>query len=355
MAPSSSRKAASADARKKDKSKSQTPSQSSTEKFNKELKDLASKAQNDTWSNNAQRQVRQLIGAALVLALAAIYANVSQLMLSPVYGSIPSHAWHSHVVMAGAFVGWAGNLAIQKVAPIKTSRLLPIVALFTPPIQFFLEKYTERLGGVWGPVTMESLTVFPLVAISAATVADVLDGVKVPLLPTFLADAVPGMGSWLCFKMVEGVSSTYLNSVVGTALVFTRMGLQLALGGIYAVLAPSVYLLLTVPALIHTAMYNTHVQLPQATDMLRTELLRHNWMLLDRHDSTTGYVSVLENLKGGYRVMRCDHSLLGGEYTGDRGGAIAEPIYGVFAMLEAVRLVETPQPVPDSDAKALVV
>ena len=102
MAPSS-RKAASTDAPKKDKA--QASSQSSTEKFNRELKDLASKAQNDTWANNTLRRVRQLIGAVLVLALAAIYANVSQLMLSPVYGSIPSHTWHSHVVMGGAFAG----------------------------------------------------------------------------------------------------------------------------------------------------------------------------------------------------------------------------------------------------------
>lgn len=346
MAPS--RKAAS----KADSS--QVSSQSSTEKFNKELKELAAKAQNDTWGNNALQRLRQLLGAVAVLALAAVFANVSQLMLSPVYGGIPSGAWHSKIVMTGAFVGWAGNLAIQKTSPIKASRLLPLVALFAPPIQFVLERYSGVLGGIWGPAVTEMLTVFPILVISAATVADAVEGVKVPLLPAFLADAAPGMGSWACFKALETASSRYLGSVIGTTFIYTRMGMQLLLGGVYAVLAPSVYLLITVPALFHTALYNTHLQLPQSTEMLKTELLHHNWMLVDRQDSTTGYVSVLENLKDGYRVMRCDHSLLGGEYTANLGGAVAEPIYGVFAMLEAVRLVETPKPVPDNDAKALV-
>ena len=54
--------------------------------------------------------------------------------------------------------------------------------------------------------------------------------------------------------------------------------------------------------------------------------------------------------------MRCDHSLLGGEWLikGARN-SMPEPIYGVFVMLEAVRLVEVEKPIPDSEAKAFVV
>ena len=81
--------------------------------------------------------------------------------------------------------------------------------------------------------------------------------------------------------------------------------------------------------------------------------------------------------------MRCDHSLLGGEWVpgvgkwpggkGNEGGrgVVGEPVYSVFIMLEAVRLVRpgnskeeaqdednrtrnsTPM-VPDQNAKALV-
>ncbi len=79
---------------------------------------------------------------------------------------------------------------------------------------------------------------------------------------------------------------------------------------------------------------------------------------MDRQESLTGYISVVESVDQGFRVMRCDHSLLGGEWvkfigTGQfKGNQVAEPIYGVFAMLEAVRLVEVPKPVPDNKADA---
>ena len=66
-----------------------------------------------------------------------------------------------------------------------------------------------------------------------------------------------------------------------------------------------------------------------------------------RRESVTGYVSVLDNTEAGYRVMRCDHSLLGGEWQkAPKGlehlarGGFKEPIYAVFVLLEAVRLVE---------------
>lgn len=72
----------------------------------------------------------------------------------------------------------------------------------------------------------------------------------------------------------------------------------------------------------------------------------HGWRILERGEGVTGYVSVLENMEMDYRVLRCDHSLLGGEWllTEDRrvkeGWTKEEPVFGVFEMLEAVRLVE---------------
>jgi hypothetical protein len=63
---------------------------------------------------------------------------------------------------------------------------------------------------------------------------------------------------------------------------------------------------------------------------------------------------VVESLDKGLRAMRCDHSLLGGEWSRKEGQLATEPIYGVFVMLEAVRLVEREQAVADKDAQALV-
>jgi len=76
----------------------------------------------------------------------------------------------------------------------------------------------------------------------------------------------------------------------------------------------------------------------------------------------TGYISVLENLNEHYRVLRCDHALLGGEWKStdelrSQGSAGTEPVYAVFQMLEAVRLIETSRTIPNSDRpnKALVI
>ena len=72
----------------------------------------------------------------------------------------------------------------------------------------------------------------------------------------------------------------------------------------------------------------------------------HGWKILERGEGVTGYVSVLENIDMNYRLLRCDHSLLGGEWllTEERrmkeGWTKEEPVFGVFEMLEAVRLVK---------------
>jgi hypothetical protein len=83
-------------------------------------------------------------------------------------------------------------------------------------------------------------------------------------------------------------------------------------------------------------------------------MMTDGWLFIERRESVTGYISVVQSIQQGFRVMRCDHSLLGGEWIDHRGGPVSEPIYGVFAMLEAVRLAETQAPVADEDAAALV-
>ncbi len=134
----------------------------------------------------------------------------------------------------------------------------------------------------------------------------------------------------------------------------------MVLAASYSLFAPSKILLYAVPALLHTAVLNTHLPTPMALSSLNSTLVAANWSILDRRESLTGYISVVESTDQGFRVMRCDHSLLGGEWVkflgvGQfKGNQVAEPIYGVFAMLEAVRLVEVSKPVPDRKANALV-
>ncbi|TQS34109.1 hypothetical protein Golomagni_05521 [Golovinomyces magnicellulatus] len=334
------------------------PPEGSKERFDQDLRNLAAKARQDS-SGSASIQQLVLVGKAVAtIVLFATFANASQRALSPTYGSIPASIWNFHLLAAGSFVGWAGNLLIRRY--MDAWKLIAPVVLCAPMVQFLLEGYADEFGPVAGPVVIEALTVFPVAVFSAASLANFLEEISLPdgvkdRIPTFLADSAPGIGSWAFFSIAKWLSGNWLQVHSGTNLVYTRVGTEVFLGGVYAIFAPSKYLLLALPALLHTATLNTHVATPMATAALNETLLAQDWSLLARQESITGYVSVLQSKKDGYRVMRCDHSLLGGEWPENSGGIVGEPVYGVFAMLEAVRLVETEDAVADKDANALVI
>ncbi|RXG42111.1 hypothetical protein VDGE_10080 [Verticillium dahliae] len=334
-----------------------TPQPASPEQFENELKNLASKAQRDSGESWILKQLALYFKTTTLLILVATYSNVSYLTLSPVYGSIPSSVWHSKVIMGAAFAGWSGNIWLNRALPIKPAHLLPVIAMWIPTIQFFLFGWSNTFTAHYGPLVTELLTLFPLVAISAATVATMLEDADLSFLPQFFAEAGPGIASWLILKLFENLTDGVIQAFIGQAFFTTRIGLELLLGAAYALFAPSNLIVVSLPALYHTAMHNCHVMSPAATVGLNYTLQADNWILLDRKESLTGYISVIESLDKGFRVMRCDHSLLGGEWMKVRptDPRVAEPIYGVFVMLEATRLVEVTAPIPDNEAKALVI
>ena len=296
-----------------------------------------------------------LVKSIILLTLLGIYSYVSPLALSPVFGSIPASVHHNKLSALGCFLGWAGNLWLRRTLPVKTEFLLPILVACIPVVQFHLCGWSEQLGPRAGPVVVEGLTFLPLTILSAACVADYLDGLRFERLPPFVSDAVPGLAASAMFKLAEDRAAMYLGRVVGSMLMYTRVGLQVLLAGCFSLFAPSRYLLFALPALLHTTFFNTHFPTSMATASLNSTLASDGWFLLDRRESITGYISVIESENQGFRVMRCDHSLLGGEWVMHQGLKVAEPVFGVFVMLEAVRLVEREKQVRDVDAKALVV
>lgn len=351
MAPKSSRKSAS-----KSKTPKIDPNSSFTpEAFEKELKALASKAKDETWGKFLREQASAYLKAAALLAVAAVYSNVSQLALSPVYGSIPSSIWHPHLVMVGCFTGWASNLHLGRLLPVKLIYLLPIIAINIPLVQFYLYKASTTLAAFYGPLVTEALTLLPLLVIATSCTANTLDNADFSKLPRWLADATPGMISWGFFKLVEAGSGRLIEPQIGKSFFQTRLGLEMILGVTTALLAPSRLLIHAMPGVLHTAVLNTHVYSPIATANLNGTLNLEGWSLIDRKESLTGYISVVDSHAQGFRVLRCDHSLLGGEWIKYKGPRVAEPIYSVFAMLEAVRLVEGKNRVADHEANALVV
>lgn len=78
--------------------------------------------------------------------------------------------------------------------------------------------------------------------------------------------------------------------------------------------------------------------------------------VVERAEGSLGYVSVVESVEKRIRILRCDHSILGGEWISAAPSIVVDPIYAVFVMLEAVRLVaiEGQKPKNDSQARTLV-
>ncbi|EKD12191.1 uncharacterized protein L3040_003391 [Drepanopeziza brunnea f. sp. 'multigermtubi'] len=327
------------------------------ESFEKELKSLAEQARSETWGKWAAEQAWILAQSGTLLTLAAVYSNVSKLSLSPVYGGIPASRLHSKGVMTACFLGWSSNLFLRRQLPVKPQHLLPLLAAYVPVMQFFLFKISGSLGGVYGPIITESLTHLPLLLLSVSRTATILEDLEMsPGRVQWLADAMPGILSYSFLRGMEYVSMNSIQRGIGASFFQTRLGLQILLAGLYAIFAPSKLLLFAIPALLHTALFNVHVPYSYTTSALNATLQESNWTLLERQESLTGYISILESAEHEYRVMRCDHSLLGGEWLVKTArNSMPEPIYGVFIMLEAVRLVEVEKPVPDSEAKAFVV
>lgn len=305
--------------------------------------------------------IQLIIKATEVVALAGVYAPVSAATLAPVYGSTQTELFHRHGMMAVALVAWLGRSYITKVMPRSIANLLPALAFWIPTIQFFLFQQSSKLPAPYGPLITELLTFYPLVFVSVFVAAEMAQDVDLSALGQRFAEHGPPLIAYLIYGVSEKLSAVALSNSIGSSLITSRLGLQTIIATFYSLIFPSKLILLAIPSLIFSAGFNTHVPLAQNTALLNSTLMEHNWMLIDRQESVTGYISVLENLDTPYRVMRCDHSLLGGSWTkyptGYSAPQLAEPIYGVFTMLEAVRLVETADKklrIADKDAQALV-
>lgn len=337
---------------KKQVSKKKKPSASSS--AGSDAGDTLEKLVQDADKDSSSAGAVQAYGMALALIiLMAAYSNASLLALSPVYGAVPAEIRHSYVVWTALFIGWAGNVAFRAM-PIKPIKLIPVLAAYIPMAQHYLFKLSGTFGAQWGPAATEALTIGPLIVLSTSCVADMLESVDLSgRLPKSVAEAAPGMGSYLVFKLSQAITMRKILQKIGASFVLTRMGLESMLAILYAVTARSKLLVLAAPAILHGAFMNPHIITPMSTSSLNSTLGHHGWSVVDRWESNTGYISVLDNHKDGIRVLRCDHSLLGGEWTKFKKIQVGEPIYSVFTQLEAVRLIDSPNKPQDQDAKAL--
>ena len=311
-------------------------------------------------TSTIQTQVLQSsLKAVGLLTLAAVFSTISQISLSPVYGSIPPSAYHSHVTAAAIVMPWVAIRRLPRHLSKKALGFLPILAFLVPTIQSVLSKYSGQLGPVYGPVITELLTYFLLVFISVLGVAVFLENID---WRRKAGDTLPAVAFYGFFTVIQKASKHFIIRKMGSSMIFTRSGLQFMTAVCYALLLPSRVIVFAVLPMFHSAVYNPHLPLSQNLNALNTTLQAHGYSIVARQESVTGYISVLDNVKDGFRVLRCDHSLLGGEWLHQQenpSSKVREPIYAIFVMLEAVRLIESPtmtsQTVAlDSEKRALV-
>ncbi|KAH7075149.1 S-adenosyl-L-methionine-dependent methyltransferase [Paraphoma chrysanthemicola] len=329
-------------------------------------------------AKEADKQARQLpastvlknVGrAAAMLLVAGIASPVSQLNLSPVYGSIPSSLHHQRTMTFTAVAALIGRKGLKRYVSSGLAEYIAVVAYWIPVIQFLLFPFSEQLGIEYGPLVIESLTYYPVLFLSLYAAADLLDAIDLSQfnLPQSLSEIAVPTASYFTVSSIAKLSAAFIPNIIGTSVHFTRVGLQVLLASASAFITPSRIVLLAVPAIMHTLWANPHYPSDHGFHLANTTLWENqNYTLLARQESITGYVSVLEShTDNAFRLLRCDHSLLGGEWlvtpeSYKRGQRQRESIFAVFVLLEAVRLVEPVlktdvAPIPDTEKSALVI
>ncbi|KAH7377735.1 S-adenosyl-L-methionine-dependent methyltransferase [Pyrenochaeta sp. MPI-SDFR-AT-0127] len=333
-------------------------------------------------AKEAEKQARQLplstilknVGrAAALLLIAGIASPVSQLSLSPVFGSIPASIHHQRTMTFTAVAALIGRRSVKSYVSANVAEYVAVVAYWAPVIQFLLFPYSAKLGIEYGPLIIEALTYYPLLFLSVYAAADLLDTFDLERfnLPSSLVEIVLPTASYFTVSTVSKISSALLPGLVGTSVYFTRVGFQMLLASASAFLTPSKLIVFAFPAILHSLWANPHHPSDHAFQLANSTLVStQNFTILARQESITGYISVLENdADNAFRLLRCDHSLLGGEWlvtpeAYKKGQRQPESIFAVFVLLEAVRLIEppvasdattAPAPPNDSQKSALVI
>ncbi|CAA9959258.1 Spermine/spermidine synthase family protein [Pyrenophora teres f. maculata] len=308
------------------------------------------------------------VGRAVALLLVAGVASpISQLNLSPVYGSIPASLHHQRTMTLTAVAALLVRRGLKSHVSVNVAQYVAVVAYWTPVVQFLLFQYSEKLGIEYGPFIVESLTYFPLLFLSVYGAMDLFDCFDlIGYQSSPLKEAIIPTASYFTISTVAKMSSALIPNFIGTSIYFTRVGIQLLLASASAFLTPSRVIVFAFPAIFHTLWTNPHHPSAHGLQLANSTLqATQNFTILARQESVTGYVSVIENdADNAFRLLRCDHSLLGGEWlvTPDaysKGQRQRESIFAVFVLLEAVRLVKPAVPstptLPDSEKSALVI
>lgn len=299
-----------------------------------------------------------------LLFLAASYSAISQFSLSPVYGSIPASIHHKSLIITMILLAYAAKILYRVKfvgSKVRWVQYIPVVASAVPPLQSLLFKQSAWLGPSWGPSVTEICTYAPILSLTILATYLELDDIGINRFGKGVGAVVSVSLIFVVTEFLRGITTEWMINAMGYNLMFTRAGLQYSFAVLCALRFPSKKLYLATLLCALSLGTNFHLLSQARTAALHEALLNHGYSLVARSESLTGYISLLDNVNEGFRVMRCDHSLLGGEWINTprtHVSGLKDPIFAIFTMLEAVRLVERPNPgsysVPDTKKQALV-
>ncbi|KAB8437379.1 hypothetical protein FH972_025058 [Carpinus fangiana] len=313
-----------------------------------------------------------LVRVVVLVLLLALWSQVIEFNLTPAYGSIPASKWR------GLLASTAYNLpfGISVSHSTSSARLvlrylewLPLLALGSA---WALHAYLYRLGSLLGP-TWASVTTKVIVQVPVLLLGALIAVHLCQLRHRFLPIGLMMCTMWL-FR--SNISMTLLErslGPIGSHPGLTRYSLLVTLSFGFSIVCPptrnrKVFLRWAIVAISAGSWFlafDPHAPFQRALDVANRRLESSGFTILDREESITGYVSVIENTAQGFRTMRCDHSLLGGNWLVTpqsiaNGMTRPESIFSIFTMLEAVRLmvpviVPPPPPPPPHSQTALVI
>ena len=297
-----------------------------------------------------------------MIVLAAVTSRVSQLSLAPVYGSIPSSVNHQAAIAATALIGWTTQWYWRPQGT-AYSQYLPLWTVCAPVLTCLSFQFSDSLGLTWGPIVGSLISchsiILPMIYAAAAAYDGTNPAEQATTAWSHLFGGLPSLGM---FVAIDWFIPETVAKFIATWSFLNPFNAQLIIGlyMLFAFTDRRAIITATVSIATVLAIISPYGNGPFSTIALDYSLNSQNWTLLDRQWSNTGYISVLENTQANYRVMRCDHSLLGGEWqlTEDRraqGWKKSESIYAAFHMLEAVRLMETEPQIEDAEAQALII
>ena len=311
--------------------------------------------------------------AVALLSILSLVSYVSQIVLHPVYGSVGTHLHHCNVVLT---ISTATSLLTffgfdRRRLQSQTWKAIALILISAPLILPTLFRFSRQWGPIWGPILTQAVMTWPCVFLTSHDISRrVLNEIRRVEIHSFSLHAFLALSTAVPLTVFLNISEQFLGRYFQPfiGVFWSRFSIFVYLG-IFALFVDNLpinrskftALVLVVAAVVPIALLvlsRPHVITGVNSGLLAR--LPSEYTYLDRRESITGMITVVENSQHGYRVLKCDHSLLGGLWTGikwkelsDRGVVgqdlekrsvdEAESVYSAFLLQEAARLVQRPQ------------